>query len=91
LLDYWRGTHYGGSVLRIDAGEQWSKVVGPILMYVNAGADPSAMYRDALAQAGREAARWPYDWVGGVDYPHKAERTTVSGRLTLADPQAASS
>ncbi|HKE27762.1 MAG TPA: polysaccharide lyase family protein [Bryobacteraceae bacterium] len=91
LLDYWRGTHYGGSVLRIDAGEQWSKVVGPIMIYVNSGGDPNAMYRDALSQAGREAASWPYDWVRGVDYPHKAQRSTVSGQLSLNDPPAASS
>jgi len=90
LLDYWRGTHYGGSVLRIDAGEQWSKVVGPIFIYVNSGVDANAIYRDALAQAAREAARWPYDWVRGVDYPHKTQRATVSGQLALVDPQAIS-
>ena len=30
LLDYWRGTHYGGSILPIAAGEDWTKVVGPV-------------------------------------------------------------
>ena len=85
LLDYWRGTHYGGSVLPLAAGEVWNKVVGPILVYVNDGPDPNAMYRDALAQASKEAAKWPYEWVAGVDYPHRAERATVSGRLALHD------
>lgn len=59
LLDYWRGTHYGGSVLPLAEGEAWSKVVGPIGVYVNEGADPNAMYRDALAQAAKESKQWP--------------------------------
>jgi rhamnogalacturonan endolyase len=88
LLDYWRGTHYGGSVLPLAAGEKWSKVVGPILVYLNAGGDPNALYQDALAQAAREKSQWPYEWVSGVDYPHKAERGEVSGQLVLKDPQA---
>ncbi len=46
------------------------------------------LYLDALAQAAKESAQWPYEWVKGVDYPHKKERGTVSGRLLLNDPQA---
>jgi rhamnogalacturonan endolyase len=46
------------------------------------------MWKDALAAAGKEAAAWPYEWVAGVDYPHKGERGTVSGKLVLNDPQA---
>lgn len=90
LLDYWRGTHYGGSILPIAAGESWTKVVGPIFVYLNSAADPNAMYRDALAQAAKEAAQWPYDWVQGVDYPHRDRRATVTGRLALQDPAAKS-
>ena len=33
-------------------------------------------------------AKWPCDWVNGVDYPHKDGRGTVTGRLVLDDPQA---
>ena len=41
ILDYWRGTHYGGGAsCNIAAGEQWSKVIGPIFVYCNALADP---------------------------------------------------
>ena len=36
-----------------------------------------------------EKAKWPYEWVNGVDYPHKAERGNVTGQLVLNDPQAA--
>jgi rhamnogalacturonan endolyase len=48
-----------------------------------------ALWQDALAQAKMEKAQWPYDWVNGVDYPHKEQRGTVTGQLVLNDPQAA--
>jgi rhamnogalacturonan endolyase len=89
LLDYWRGTHYGGSILPLAAGESWSKVVGPIFVYVNQGPNPTLMYFNALGQAMKEAAAWPYEWVQGVDYPHRQERGTVSGQVVLKDDQAA--
>ena len=90
LLDYWRGTHYGGSVLNLAANVPWSKVVGPIFIYVPTGADPNALFTDAKKQATVEQSRWPYPWVKGVDYPAAAERTTVKGRIKLVDPQAPS-
>jgi rhamnogalacturonan endolyase len=119
ILDYWRGTHYGGGAsCNIAAGENWSKVIGPIFVYVNSLADsetPSAgdlttlaatagnptvpaawkdnataLWQDALHQAAQEKANWPYDWVNGVDYPHRNERGTVVGQIVLNDPQAAS-
>jgi len=62
-------------------------VVGPFMLYVNSGADHTAMFNDAKARANVEAQKWPYSWVNGVDYPKKAERATVSGRLVLKDPQ----
>jgi rhamnogalacturonan endolyase len=117
ILDYWRGTHYaGGASCNIAAGENWSKVVGPIFVYVNSLANfktPSAadlatlaatagnptvpaawkdnataLWKDALAQAAKEKTKWPYDWVNGVDYPHKNERGTVTGQIVLNDPLA---
>ncbi len=90
LLNYWRGTHYGGSNCRVAAGEKWSKVVGPMFIYVISKDTPDEMYRDALAQAKMETEAWPYDWVEGVDYPHADERGTVSGQLVLVDSQAKS-
>jgi rhamnogalacturonan endolyase len=119
MLDYWTSGHYaGGANCAIPAGEQWNKVIGPILIYCNALADPkepsrddletlavtagnptvpsawhddgTALWQDALAQAKQERAQWPYDWVNGVDYPHKDQRGTVTGQLVLDDPQAAS-
>jgi rhamnogalacturonan endolyase len=90
LLNYWRGSHYGGSICSIAQTDAWTKVVGPFMIYCNSGSTPNVMWKDALAKADKESALWPYDWVSGVDYPHKAERGTATGRLVLKDPQAPS-
>jgi rhamnogalacturonan endolyase len=95
ILNYWRGTHYGGTDCNVAAGEVWSKVVGPIYLYCNYIDQPSAtaadncnaLFLDALKQAQKETTAWPYDWVNGVDYPHAKDRATVSGQLVLSDPQ----
>jgi rhamnogalacturonan endolyase len=88
LLNYWRGSHYGGSICNIAATDAWTKVIGPFLIYCNSADGHDAMWKDALAKAGTESAAWPFDWVAGVDYPHKSERATVSGKIILDDPQA---
>ena len=88
LLNYWRGSHYGGSICNITATDAWTKVIGPFLIYCNAASDHDAMWRDALAQADKEAKAWPFDWVNGVDYPHQSERATVTGKIILHDPLA---
>ncbi len=49
-----------------------------------------ALWNDAMAKAVVVKAAWPYDWVSGVDYPHKSERGNVTGQVVLDDPQAAS-
>lgn len=87
LLDYWRGTHYGGSELYFGDNELWTKVVGPIFIYVPTGNDPKTLFTDAKKQAAAQQARWPYNWVKGVDYPLADERATVTGKLKLIDPQ----
>jgi rhamnogalacturonan endolyase len=88
LLNYWRGSHYGGSMCAIAQGEAWTKVIGPFLIYCDAGPTHDAMWKEALARAAEEAKEWPYDWVSGVDYPHKNQRGTVSGEIRLDDPGA---
>jgi rhamnogalacturonan endolyase len=88
LLDYWRGTHYGGSELPVNANEDWNKVVGPIFVYLASAGTPDAMFAAAKEQAKVEAGKWPYPWVKGVDYPQAAQRGTVRGQMVLKDPQA---
>lgn len=85
LLAYWRSSHYGGGSVDVAFGEHWTKVIGPIFLYANSGVDPQAMWRDAREQQRKEAAKWPYGWVAGVDYPHAAQRGTIKGRLRIRD------
>ena len=47
-----------------------------------------ALWNDAVQKSKAVKAAWPYDWVSGVDYPHKGGRATVTGQLVLNDPQA---
>jgi rhamnogalacturonan endolyase len=49
-----------------------------------------ALWNDAVAKSKEVKAAWPYNWVSGVDYPHKDGRGSVTGQLVLNDPQAAS-
>jgi rhamnogalacturonan endolyase len=88
ILNYWRSSHYGGAFVDVAAGEHWTKVIGPFMLYVNSGANPQAMFDDAKAQQKKQAAAWPYDWVVGVDYPRPTERAIVRGQLALTDPLA---
>jgi rhamnogalacturonan endolyase len=88
LLNYWRSSHYGGAMCNIAATDSWSKVVGPFLIYCNSGETRDAVWQNALAREKTEAWAWPFNWVGGVDYPHKNERATVSGKIMLKDPEA---
>ncbi|HEX7653342.1 MAG TPA: polysaccharide lyase family protein [Verrucomicrobiae bacterium] len=88
LLNYWRSSHYGGSICNVGTNENWSKVVGPFQIYCNQASNHAALWPAARAQAEREAQAWPYAWVQGVDYPHHRERSTVTGRIILNDPLA---
>jgi rhamnogalacturonan endolyase len=45
-----------------------------------------ALWKDAKERAEKEKSIWPFDWVNGVDYPHKDQRSAVSGQLVLNDP-----
>lgn len=86
VLNYWRSSHYGGGGVDVASGESWTKVIGPFLLYCNTGNNPQTIWSDALEQQKRESAKWPFEWVAGVDYPHKDQRSTVSGELVLNDP-----
>jgi rhamnogalacturonan endolyase len=51
-------------------------------------ANANALWQDALAQAKKENAKWPYEWVKGVDYTPLAQRGNVTGQISLVDPLA---
>jgi rhamnogalacturonan endolyase len=88
LLNYWRSSHYGGSVCNIAQGEAWTKVIGPFLIYCDSAPTHNAMWQEALKRSKAESKAWPYNWVEGVDYPHRDQRGVVEGQLILHDPQA---
>src|SRR5882672_8810516 len=69
LLNMWVGSHYGGTSLSVATNEQWTKVVGPFLLYCNLAAGHEALWHDALARAARETELWPYAWVNDPSYP----------------------
>ena len=95
LLNMWVGSHYGGTTISVATNENWTKFVGPFLLYCNAAAFQGrektvqrareALWHDALERAAKEAQRWPYDWVADANYPEAAQRGTVTGRLILHD------
>ena len=87
LLNYWRGSHYGGSICSIAPTDAWTKVIGPFLIYCNSATNHGAMWKDALAKATAESGAWPYDWVSGVDYPRRNERGAAKGQFILNDSQ----
>ncbi|KAG2562089.1 rhamnogalacturonate lyase-like isoform X4 [Panicum virgatum] len=85
------GTHYIGKymVAKIDNGESWKKVLGPVFIYLNSspksGNTPQALWEDAKAQAQAEARNWPYSFLASPDFPKAAERGSITGRLLVRD------
>ena len=71
------GTQDGVPTVRPDPGG-----FGPVV----SATEVKAMLKDANAKARRETAKWPYEWVNGVDYPKAAERGSVKGQIVLSDP-----
>jgi rhamnogalacturonan endolyase len=78
--------HYEGTPIRVAAGQQWSKIFGPFLLFFNSGLPADALWSDARAQAALEHKQWPYAWLTDTpDYPTGPERGVVSGKLLIAD------
>ena len=75
LLHYGRN-HYGGSSTDVAAGENWSKIYGPWLLYMNScpqAADDC--WTDAKAKVQTEQAAWPYAWLTtNSNYPLASAR-----------------
>ncbi|CAL4987968.1 unnamed protein product [Urochloa decumbens] len=85
------GTHYVGKymVFKIDIGESWKKVLGPVFVYLNSspnrGNNLQALWEDAKAQAQAEARNWPYSFLASPDFPKADERGSITGRLLVRD------
>jgi rhamnogalacturonan endolyase len=78
--------HYNGSNPHIAAGEKWSKIYGPYLLYCNNADGVEAMWNDARERVKTEKAQWPYAWLAGVpEYPPTTARGQVTGQLVVKD------
>jgi len=51
-------------------------------------ANADALWEDAITQARKENAKWPFGWVKDKGYTPADQRGTVTGRLVLDDPLA---
>lgn len=95
ILNMLNGGHYGsgGQDGVWAAGEVWSKVYGPYLIYCNnltntitaTNQAAQALYADALAQAAAEQTAWPYYWFTNSNYATAANRGPVTGQLSIND------
>jgi len=80
--------HYGsGSGVDIAAGEEWRKIYGPWMLYLDSGGDKDALWADAKKQATYLRATWPPAWMNSPEFPLAAQRGTVTGQLKITDPQ----
>ncbi|VAI42273.1 hypothetical protein VPH35_102887 [Triticum aestivum] len=89
-LTMFMGTHYIGKdmVAKIEAGEHWKKVMGPVFIYLNSNPQRGgfqALWEDAKAQAEVEASQWPYSFPLSPDFHRAGERGSVTGRLLVRD------
>jgi rhamnogalacturonan endolyase len=84
------GPHYVGNdiVTKIDDGEHWKKVMGPVFIYLNSNPSSGsfqALWEDAKAQAETEASKWLYTFLESPDFHKAAQRGSVTGRLLVRD------
>lgn len=85
VLSYWKSSHYGGAHINLSEGEEWTRVVGPLLLYVNEGESSESMWQNAKNRLKREEKRWPYEWVKEAPYAHKRARGEVRGNIIMTD------
>jgi rhamnogalacturonan endolyase len=85
------GVHYGfHDDDNLATNENWAKVAGPFLIYLNkvsAGiTNPqTALYADVLAQTAAERGAWPYSWFTDTNYVKASGRGMVTGKIIIAD------
>lgn len=87
ILNYFGANHYGLPSYALPAG--YRRLYGPWFSFLTAGdpQDPDAMIAEAADIARREIAenRAGASWVADPLYPAPARRSTVTGRIRVAD------
>jgi lysophospholipase L1-like esterase len=81
---YMNGSHYGGGDATIKKGENFQKVYGPFLIYLNKANSVQASWNDAKNVANAEGKKWPYSFVSQPGYVK--ERGKVIGTLAINNP-----
>jgi rhamnogalacturonan endolyase len=77
--------HYAGSGTSVEAGEQWSKIFGPYLLYLNTG-NVNSLWADAKKRVAEEKGKWPYAWLTNTsEYPLVGDRGTAAGKFVVND------
>ena len=81
LLAMLVGGHFGSGGVNLADNESWSKLYGPLFVYINHGPNPEAQWQDAKLRASKEITAWPYAWLKHPDYP--LERGSVTGKVRI--------
>jgi rhamnogalacturonan endolyase len=80
--------HYGsGSGVDVPAGQEWTKLYGPWMLYLDSGGDRDTLWATAKKAATFLRQTWPPAWMHHPAFPTAAERGAVSGQLVTHDPQ----
>lgn len=85
VLSYWKSSHNGGANITLADGEDWSRVVGPIVLYANSGESSDELWADAKVRLSEEEQKWPYGWIKAEAYAGPGERRNVAGQLRITD------
>ncbi|KAG9440114.1 hypothetical protein H6P81_020279 [Aristolochia fimbriata] len=90
MLSVFHSAHYAGGSLvpRIENGEPWKKVYGPVFFYLNSddyGHGRQTLWEDAKRQMTAEVQSWPYNFPASEDFLHSYQRGSVHGRLLVKD------
>jgi rhamnogalacturonan endolyase len=85
LLKILTCSHYGAAPVTVAAGEEWRKVYGPWMLYLNEGT-PDEMWADVQRQAKAERDSWPAPWLKHPAFAPDAQRGRATGKLVVRDP-----
>ena len=66
----------------VDAGEVFTKVVGPYFMYANTGTNHLQLWQDAQNMGAQMASNWPYAWMNESEQDYPRHRGMVTGTIT---------
>lgn len=92
-LSVFMSCHYVGKdlIIKLEQGQVWKKVFGPIPIYLNKLSDSNdqnrhaSLWKNAKKQAQKESAKWPYDFIHSHDFPSSSQRGSVKGQLLVND------